>query len=319
MFGPARFLTVLLLCAQAALASIEVLQPEQHKVAAETKIFGAESSTAPPQDVPDTLHHYQQLAVMAQQVNCRHPQINKTFGDATLLFSWGNDDTNQRMHVFHSKSMGITFSWAGMNISSINSVLSAADIFFEDADKSLYPFAEPGTQLYSGFQDAYKRVAPIVEKKAKEYMERFNEDRVSFTGLSFGAALASLASTHMSHALTRGKVYKAVVFGLPRIGNQAWANTVDKALKGTFYYTVNGADPVSRLPPRVLGYQQPSGQLYIKPANSTQWKFYPGQENVHGSDADVGLDLQDHTGIYFSVPVGGVFGPCPAEIPSGLK
>lgn len=316
MLGYLSVLFVIALSIQNALASIDLFQPKPRQMHPETKIPGAISSNAPPQNVPDTLEHYQQLALMAQQVNCKPPQINKTFGDAKLLFSWGNDDTNQRMHIFHSKSMGVTFSWAGMNLSSFNSIASVADFFLEDADKALYSFAESGTKIYSGFQKAYKRVAPLVEKKAQEYMTKCNDTRVSFTGLSFGAALASLASTHMSNALKHGKIHKAVVFGLPRIGNQAWANTVDKALKGTFYYTVNGADPAPRLPPRILGYQQPSGQLYIKPANSSQWKFYPGQENIHGADKDWDFNIRDHTGIYFNVPIGGWFGPCPARIPS---
>lgn len=33
-----------------------------------------------------------------------------------------------------------------------------------------------------------------------------------------------------------------------------------------------------------MGFQHPSGQVWINPANTTNWAYYPGQENVHGAD-----------------------------------
>lgn len=308
-----------LLCAQGAMAGVDVLRPDHKSVRPESKFWGATSSTAQPRHVPESLKTYQQLAVMAQGSNCIDSKVNETLGDATLLYQWGDDDKNQRMHVYHSKSMGITFSWAGMNTSSISSLLSSADLFLVDADPEIFGFLAPGTKVYQGFQAAYKRVAPIVEKKVKEYTHKYNDTRVSFTGLSFGAALSTFGALHMNHVMKDAKLHKVVVMGLPRIGNPTWANEVDKYLKGTFYYTVNGDDLVSRVPPRELGYQQPSGQIYINPANSSSWKFYPGQENVHGSDSQWGFSIQDHTGVYYNVPVGGVFGPCPPQVPKALE
>ncbi|WFC98829.1 hypothetical protein MYAM1_001562 [Malassezia yamatoensis] len=320
MLNLAKLAVVTLVCLQVVSVSGNILQQQHKYVPTQVKTGGATSSTAQPRPVPDSWKNYQQLAVMAQDSNCKNTKINDTLGDATLLYKFGDDNVNQYMHVFHSKSMGVTFSWAGLNLSNLDALASVVDLPLVDANKTLYPNAEEGTQLYQGFQSAYGRVADIVQEKALEYTKKYNDNRVSFTGLSFGAALSALSSVHIHHVLAgKVKVHKVVVFGLPRIGNQAWANTVDRDLKGTFYYTVNGADPLSRLPPRFLGYQQSSGQLYIKPANSTQVKFYPGQENVHGSDADIGLDIQDHTGVYFSVAVGGSFGPCPAKIPSALQ
>lgn len=312
-------LAVLALCAQSVLASVEVMQPSHKPVPPQTKFSDRVCSTAEAEDVPDSLKHYQQMAVMAQGSNCLESEDRKKVGDATLLYTWGDDDKNQRMHIYHSKSMGITFSWSGMNISSITSLLSSADIFLHDADKKLFSNALHGSKVYGGFQSAYQRAAPVVLKKAKEYMKEYDDNRLSFTGLSFGAALANLASMHLKHALSDAKIHNVVVFGLPRIGNPEWANSVDKELKGKFYYVVNGADLVSRLPPRELGYQQPSGQIFIQPANSTNWKFYPGQENVHGSNSHWGYSIPDHTGVYFNVLVGGVFGPCPVEVPKRLK
>lgn len=70
--------------------------------------------------------------------------------------------------------------------------------------------------------------------------------------------------------------------GQPRDGNPVFANAVDSLLANKFSYVVNGRDFVPHLPPRIAGFQHPSGQVWINPANTTGWLFYPGQENVHG-------------------------------------
>jgi hypothetical protein len=70
--------------------------------------------------------------------------------------------------------------------------------------------------------------------------------------------------------------------GLPRTGNPTFANAVDSILPKKFSYVVSGRDFVPHVPPRAAGFQHPSGQVWINPANTTNWKFYPGQENIYG-------------------------------------
>lgn len=79
---------------------------------------------------------------------------------------------------------------------------------------------------------------------------------------------------------------------------------------------INGKDPVPHLPPRLLGYQHPSGQVWINPANSTSWLYYPGQENPKGADSviDVQISFDDHQGIYAHTQIGASKGHCPATV-----
>lgn len=278
---------------------------------------GWPSSTASPVPVPDPVPMYQQFAALAQEPNCVNYKLNSSIGDAKLLYSLGDDNYNQRMQIFHSKSIGLVVSWAGMNQSSLISLLTAADLFLVDLDKSLYPDAPSGVKVFDGFQDAYKRIQAKLLHKLAEYQEEYNEDRVSLTGLSLGAAIAVVGSRHIETNLKRGGLYKTVVFGLPRSGNKEWANYLDKHLLGRLQYVVNGPDVVPHLPPRELGYQHSSGQIWINPANSTHWKMYPGQENVHGADSVVAFNIPDHTGVYFSTEIGSYFGHCPATVAQG--
>ncbi|PKI83174.1 hypothetical protein MVES1_003252 [Malassezia vespertilionis] len=305
-----------LFCLFGAIALLHaVLAAEVDPVPPENKFSAAPSSDASPQDAPESLETYQLMGYLAQGSNCAE-KANSTLAianNATLLYTHGNDNANQRMHIYHSKDFGITVSWAGMQPLSLGSLAAAGDLFLVDPDNALFPGLRQGTKVYDGFQKAFQRVAPILDKKIPEYQERFNDTRVSFTGLSYGAALSVFAGMHFQFALKHG-VYKLIVFGLPRLGNVPWANSVDDQLKGTLYYTANGDDIVVHLPPREAGYQHPSGQIWTNPANSLEYKFYPGQENVHGADSIWGTSIEHHTGIYYGVHIGGAFGPCPVKV-----
>lgn len=306
-------LSFLLLCAFVAFQGI-VAKPVQ-KIPPDTKdIFGRRTSHASPQPLPDSVDMYQHYAVLAQQSNCMKYHIGQEVSDAKLLYAIGDSDYNQRMEIFHSKSLGIVVSWAGMNQTGINSVLQAADLFLEDVDRDLFPNARQGAKAFSGFQNEYKRVADIVLDKVNEFQNKYDEDRVSLTGLSFGSGIAAVGSLHVNCNLKRGKLHRVVVFGLPRSGNQEWADSIDDALKDRFYYVVNGLDLVPRAPPRELGYQHPSGQIWINPSNSTHASFYPGQENVHGANSEWGFSIPDHTGWYFNTHIASYWENCPARI-----
>lgn len=290
-------------------------RPTISKVAPENiEFFGRVTSYQKPVKVPEPISMYQQFAGLAQQSNCFKTKINATIGDAQLLFSWGDDDKNQRMQIFRSKSLGIVTSWSGMNVTSLTSLLSAADLFLVDVDRKYFPRVKKGSKLYDGFQNAFKRAAPVLMKKIQYFQELYDEDRVSLTGLSFGAALADIALPYVKENLKRGHIHRVVVFGHPRIGNQEWADSLDTYAEGKFFYVVNGNDIVPHLPPREFGYQQPSGQIWINPSNSSNWKLYPGQENVHGANSMFGFSIKDHTGVYFRTEIGSFWGHCPATI-----
>ena len=284
------------------------------RVAPEVDIFGITSSLAKPEPVPDPVPMYEQFAGIAQQVNCRKHKIGMKVGDAELLWSNGDDDLDQRVQIYLSKMVGLTVAWAGQNVSSLNSILTGATFPMKPADFELFPFARKGSMISIGIQDAYKRVANQVLHKIQHFQEKYNEDRVSFTGLSLGAMISSLAMVHVQHNLKRGCIYRSVVFGFPRVGNVQWANTIDEQMKGKFFYVENGNDIVPHIPPRVLGFHFPSGQIWIKKANSTHWMFYPGQENVHGSNSEWGFRVPDHTGVYFNTEIGSYWGHCPATV-----
>lgn len=272
-------------------------------------------SFLPPIPLVEDWHRMSQAAGLAQQAYCTSQPSNQQVGDAHVLYSHGNGNTVQRTIVAKSDSLGIVVAFEGTNSSSLISLLHDADTRLVDPDEKFSSVYPPGTQIFEGFQDAYLAVADPVLDKVKELMKKNKESRVTVTGHSMGGALALLAAAHYTHALDRG-VFKAFSFGLPRTGNPTFAKAIDSMLPAKFYYTVNGRDCVPHSPMHKQGYQHPSGQVWINSANSTSWKYYPGQENVFGANTikSGNCSLYDHKGVYYHTALGPNPGGCPAQV-----
>jgi len=73
------------------------------------------------------------------------------------------------------------------------------------------------------------------------------------------------------------------VFGLPRVGNQEWADFVDAQLGGKLTRVSNQDDPVPIVPPRTIGFRHPVGEIHIKAVDgdgqATDVVSCDGQEN----------------------------------------
>ena len=96
-------------------------------------------------------------------------------------------------------------------------------------------------------------------------------------------------------------------YGLPRVGNQDFANYVD-ALRLSITHINNKEDFVPILPGRFLGFHHPSGEVHIR--DSGAWAACPGQDN-DSAECTVG-DVtsifkgkeSDHDGPYDGVTMG---------------
>jgi hypothetical protein len=100
---------------------------------------------------------------------------------------------------------------------------------------------------------------------------------VTTVGHSLGAALSLLDSVYLRLQLPADIAVQAIVYGLPRVGNQDWANFVDELLPENVIHVNNKRDPVPILPGRFLGYHHPSGGIHIKASN--EWDACSGQDN----------------------------------------
>jgi hypothetical protein len=67
---------------------------------------------------------------------------------------------------------------------------------------------------------------------------------------------------------------KVVSYGMPRVGNQDFANFVDTKLHGQVTHINNQEDPIPVVPLIAMGFHHPSGEIHI--ANSGVWDVCPG-------------------------------------------
>lgn len=136
---------------------------------------------------------------------------------------------------------------------------------------------------------------------------------VTLVGHSLGAALALLDAVFLPLHLPATTSFKIIGYGMPRVGNQAFADYVDAhitALAGGTGLTriTNKEDPVPILPGRFLGFAHASGEIHIEDSNA--WDSCPGQDNT-SSQCIVGAvpnifdsDESDHDGPYDGVVMG---------------
>ena len=125
---------------------------------------------------------------------------------------------------------------------------------------------------------------------------------VTTVGFSLGAALALLDAVFLRLHLPTTVSINFVGYGLPRVGNKAWADLVDALLPGGVTHINNKNDPVPILPNGFCRFRHPSGEIHIE--GSGDWVACPGQENpstrcVVGAVPDLfSGDISDHNGPY---------------------
>ena len=132
-------------------------------------------------------------------------------------------------------------------------------------------------------------------------------------GHSLGAALALLDAVFLPLHLPPSTSFKIIGYGMPRVGNQAFADYVDAhitSLAGGTGLTriTNKKDPVPIVPGRFLGFTHASGEIHIEDSNA--FDSCPGQDNTSKS-CIVGevsnlfeSDVSDHDGPYDGVTMG---------------
>ncbi|KAJ1925713.1 hypothetical protein IWQ60_004389 [Tieghemiomyces parasiticus] len=120
-------------------------------------------------------------------------------------------------------------------------------------------------KVHHGFHMSYHDVADQLYQTTMEKLQRHPNYTLAITGHSLGGALASLAA--VDFAMRRPALVermKVVTFGKPRVGNKSYVRHYN-SLQIETARVVNKYDVVPHLPPRVIGYKQEGGDIWIKP------------------------------------------------------
>lgn len=122
---------------------------------------------------------------------------------------------------------------------------------------------------------AARRTASDILSAVQTTLSEHGTNSVTLVGHSLGAALSLLDSVFLPLHLPSSTTFQSVLYGLPRVGNQAWANFVDTNNKVKLTHINNKEDPVPILPGMFLGFHHPSGEAHIQ--DSGAWDACPGK------------------------------------------
>lgn len=219
-------------------------------------------------------------------------------GDGSSVQFWyvGYDPTLKTIIVAHQ----------GTDTSKLEADLTDTDFFLTSLDSSLFPGVSSSVEVHNGFASEQAKTASAVLAAVQKGMSQFGATKVTIVGHSLGAALALLDSVYLPLHLPAGTTFQSVTYGLPRVGNQAFADYVDGHQHLT--HINNKKDPIPIVPGRFLGFHHPSGEVHIMSDNS--WVSCPGQDNT-SSQCEVGdvpnifeSSPGDHSGPYDGVHMG---------------
>ncbi|PWN50289.1 alpha/beta-hydrolase [Violaceomyces palustris] len=239
--------------------------------------------------------------------------VGAKIGDATILYKGGDGGATPMYYIAYSATKGIVVSHQGTNTSSLASISNDVNFKLTNVDSRL-SYLGSGAQVSTGFQTAWLRTADTILSQVKTALTKYPGAKVFTTGHSLGASISLLDALYLKKQLPSNSV-SSITFGLPRTGNQAFANAVDSNLAG-FVHINNGRDPVPRLPGTGFDFIQVSGEIWINPANGNAAVNCPGQENFNciRSVDPLLFNVDDHTGTYFRVRIAGRGANCPAVI-----
>ncbi|KAF8166662.1 lipase [Mycena galopus ATCC 62051] len=218
--------------------------------------------------------------------------------DFKPVASGGDGDSVQFWYVgFDSTLQTIIVAHQGTNPEEILADVTDADFFLEALDPTLFPGLSSSIEAHNGFQAEQAKTATLVLAAVQAAMAQSGLEKVTIVGHSLGGAIALLDSVYLPLHLP-GVTFQTIVFGLPRVGNQAFANQA--SIGNTVTHINNKEDPVPILPGMFLGFHHPTGEIHIQ--DSGVWDVCPGMDNESDdcSTGDVPTifegDTSDHDG-----------------------
>ncbi|KAI6126017.1 Alpha/Beta hydrolase protein, partial [Pisolithus croceorrhizus] len=226
--------------------------------------------------------------------------------DFLPVASGGNGDSVQYWYVGYDPSLGtVIVAHQGTNPSEILPLVTDADLFLTNLDSSLFPGISSDIEVHNGFMNAQASTATEILAAVQTTMSKYGTTTVTLVGHSLGAAISLLDSVYLPSSPSFGHEFPDLSYGLPRVGNQAFAN-VDANLHLT--HINNKEDPIPICPGMFLGFVHPAGEVHIE--DSGEWAACPGQDNPSTQCivGDVPTILQgnesDHDGPYNGIEMG---------------
>ncbi|KAH8091742.1 alpha/beta-hydrolase [Cristinia sonorae] len=226
--------------------------------------------------------------------------------DMKVLIAGGDDGEIPGFYVASDPTLqAIVVAHQGTDPTKLLSIANDAEIKHVTMNPQLFPTAADGVEVHDGFHKTQGRTAQQILGTVQSALKDTGFTKVLTTGHSLGGAIALLDATMFRMQLPSSIKVQSVTFGMPRVGNQQFADMVDSILPG-FTRVTNQNDIVPIVPPRALDYEQVSGEVHIAAVDDSTGAANivscPGQENDNCSQGNslLRVSISDHLGPYFN-------------------
>ncbi|CAE6456021.1 unnamed protein product [Rhizoctonia solani] len=135
----------------------------------------------------------------------------------------------------------------GTNPAQLESLLTDAEVVMSSLSSSLFPGVSGSVKAHDGFMKAQADTATNILAGVKGLLSTHSASKVLVIGHSLGGAIATLDALYFKLNLPSTVSIKAVTFGLPRVGNQDFANLIDSEITD-FLHVTNEKDLVPIIP-----------------------------------------------------------------------
>lgn len=221
--------------------------------------------------------------------------------------SGGDGDDIQYWYVGYDPTLKtIIVAHQGTDPTEIEPLVTDANFFLTTFDSTLFPGISSSIKVHDGFHDAQAKAAPAVLAAVKTAISRYSTKSVTVVGHSLGAAIALIDAVYLPLQIPSISI-KAVLYGMPRVGNQAFADYIDAHVTSQTHIN-NKKDPIPIVPGRGLGFHHPSGEVHIN--KTGVWVSCAGQDNTNdqceiGSVPNILVsNIADHLGPYDGISMG---------------
>ncbi|KAI9458353.1 lipase class 3 family protein [Lactarius psammicola] len=199
--------------------------------------------------------------------------------DFEPVASGGDGSGTQYWYVGFSPSQNtVIVAHQGTDTSQFLADLTDANFFLESLDPSLFPGVPSSVEAHNGFASEQASTAPTILSYVQQTLSAHGASSVTVVGHSLGAALSLLDGVYLRLHLSASVNVRVIGYGMPRVGNQDFANWVDSHLGGQVTRVNNREDPIPIVPGRFLGFHHVSGEVHI--TDSGTWESCPGQDNT---------------------------------------
>lgn len=221
--------------------------------------------------------------------------------------SGGDGDDVQFWYVGFDPSLNsVIVAHQGTDPEEFEADLTDVDFFLESLPQSAFP-GTSGLEAHNGFLSEQQETAADIASAIQTTLSKFDTKQITIVGHSLGAAIGLIDAIFLPLNLPKGLSFKFVGFGLPRVGNPAFAEYLDANFPDLTHIN-NKEDVVPILPGIFLGFQHPHGEIHID--DNGVWNACAGDDNDSDlcSTGDVPTifegDISDHDGPYDGVTMG---------------